>query len=136
VRATLDEIAQRPGMEGVGFRYWQDQSEGILEVLRLLTEAGLSGGLLAVVVLFLFLRRLKPTFIVAMVIPISLIVAIPVLYFGGESLNIITLSGLMLAVGMLIDNAVVRSEEHTSELQSRENLVCRLLLEKKKHKKT
>jgi len=107
VRATLDEIAQRPGMEGVGFRYWQDQSEGILEVLRLLTEAGISGGLLAVVVLFLFLRRLKPTFIVAMVIPISLIVAIPVLYFGGESLNIITLSGLMLAVGMLIDNAVV-----------------------------
>lgn len=107
VRATLDEIAERPGMEGVGFRYWQDQSEGILEVLRLLTEAGVSGGLLAVVVLFLFLRRLKPTLIVTAMIPISLIVAIPVLYFGGESLNIITLSGLMLAVGMLIDNAVV-----------------------------
>ena len=107
VKATLADITDRPGLEGVAFRTWQDQSEGILEVLWLLAIAGLTGGGLAVVVLFAFLRRLTPTFIVAAAIPVSLIFTVAILYLAGDSLNIITLSGLMLAVGMLIDNAVV-----------------------------
>lgn len=107
VRHTLEDITTRPGLEGVSFRIWQDQSEGIIEVLWLLAGAGLLGGGLAVVVLFVFLRRLTPTFIVAAAIPVSLIFTVAILYVFGESLNIITLSGLMLAVGMLIDNAVV-----------------------------
>ncbi len=107
VRAALEEISQRPGLEGVTFRTWQDQSEGIIEVLWLLAVAGAVGGGLAVIVLFAFLRRLTPTFIVAAAIPVSLIFTVAILYILGDSLNIITLSGLMLAVGMLIDNAVV-----------------------------
>jgi len=107
VRATLEDVTTRPGLEGVSFRIWQDQSEGILEVLWLLAGAGAFGGLLAVVVLFFFLRRITPTFIVAAAIPVSIIFAVGILYVLGDSLNIITLSGLMLAVGMLIDNAVV-----------------------------
>jgi hydrophobic/amphiphilic exporter-1 (mainly G- bacteria), HAE1 family len=107
VKATLAEIATRPGLEGVTFRTWQDQSEGILEILGLLAMAGLIGGALAVIVLFAFLRRITPTFIVAAAIPVSLIFTVAILYAIGDSLNIITLSGLMLAVGMLIDNAVV-----------------------------
>jgi hydrophobic/amphiphilic exporter-1 (mainly G- bacteria), HAE1 family len=107
VKATLAEITTRPGMEEVAFRTWQDQSEGILDALWLLAMAGLVGGGLAVVVLFAFLRRLTPTFIVAAAIPVSIIFTVAILYMVGDSLNIITLSGLMLAVGMLIDNAVV-----------------------------
>jgi hydrophobic/amphiphilic exporter-1 (mainly G- bacteria), HAE1 family len=107
VKATLDEIMAQPGLEGLSFRTWQDQSQGILEVLGLLGQAGAVGGLLAVVMLFIFLRRITPTFIVAAAIPVSLIFAVIILYVAGNSLNIITLSGLMLAVGMLIDNAVV-----------------------------
>jgi HAE1 family hydrophobic/amphiphilic exporter-1 len=107
VKQTFDDFSTRPGLEGVTFRLWQDQSEGIIEVLRLLAGAGLVGGLLAVAVLYLFLRRFTPTLIVAAAIPVSLVFTVAILYFAGETLNIITLSGLMLAVGMLIDNAVV-----------------------------
>ncbi len=107
VQETFAELSTQPGLEGVTFRLWQDQSEGILEVLELLASAGLVGGLLAVVVLHFFLRRFTPTLVVAAAIPVSLIFTVAILYAVGESLNIITLSGLMLAVGMLIDNAVV-----------------------------
>ncbi|MDQ3555811.1 MAG: efflux RND transporter permease subunit [Gemmatimonadota bacterium] len=107
VKATLERLKSEPGMEGVDVRFWQDQSEGILEALRSLAMAGLVGGGLAVVMLFAFLRRLTPTLIVAAAIPVSVIVTVFILYAFGETLNIITLSGLMMAVGMLIDNAVV-----------------------------
>ncbi len=107
VREALTNISEQPGLEGLGFSLWQDQSRGILDVLRLLASAGIFGGILAVAVLYTFLRRLTPTFIVAAAIPVSLIFTIAILHVAGNTLNIITLSGLMLAVGMLIDNAVV-----------------------------
>jgi hydrophobic/amphiphilic exporter-1 (mainly G- bacteria), HAE1 family len=107
VRATLEDIQTQPGLEGIGFRFWQDQSEGILEALRSLAMAGLVGGALAMVILFAFLRRFTPTLIVGAAIPVSLIFTIAILYVTGATINVITLSGLMLAVGMLIDNAVV-----------------------------
>lgn len=107
VKVVLDRLQSEPGMEGLEFRFWQDQSEGILEALGALARAGLFGGGLAVVVLFLFLRRVTPTLIVATAIPVSVILTVFILHMTGETLNIITLSGLMMAVGMLIDNAVV-----------------------------
>jgi hydrophobic/amphiphilic exporter-1 (mainly G- bacteria), HAE1 family len=107
VQATLEQLQAQPGLEGIGFRFWQDQSQGILEALRSLAMAGLVGGTLAVIILLAFLRRFTPTLIVAAAIPVSLIFTIAILYVTGASINVITLSGLMLAVGMLIDNAVV-----------------------------
>lgn len=107
IRTALDELQERPGLEGVRFSYWQDQSEGILEVLSLLGQAGVVGGVMAVLTLLAFLRRFTPTLIVAAAIPVSLIFTVAILYVFGATLNVITLSGLMLAVGMLIDNAVV-----------------------------
>jgi hydrophobic/amphiphilic exporter-1 (mainly G- bacteria), HAE1 family len=107
VQATLEDLQTQPGLEGIGFRFWQDQSQGILEALAALAQAGLIGGTLAVAILFAFLRRFTPTLIVAAAIPVSLIFTIAILYVTGASINVITLSGLMLAVGMLIDNAVV-----------------------------
>jgi hydrophobic/amphiphilic exporter-1 (mainly G- bacteria), HAE1 family len=107
VRATLESLRAEPGLSEIGFRFWQDQSEGILEALKALRNAGAIGGILAVIILFVFLRRLTPTLIVAASIPVSLIFTVSILYVTGASINVITLSGLMLAVGMLIDNAVV-----------------------------
>ncbi len=107
VRAALEELRTEPGLESIGFRFWQDQSEGILEALNALLNAGAVGGILAVIILYIFLRRITPTLIVAASIPVSLIFTVSILYVTGASINVITLSGLMLAVGMLIDNAVV-----------------------------
>ncbi len=67
----------------------------------------LYGGILAIVILLMFLWDLKPTFIVACSIPLSLVAAVTAMYFSGVTLNIISMSGLALGVGMLVDNSVV-----------------------------
>ncbi len=67
----------------------------------------LYGAILAILVLFIFLRDIKPTIAVALSIPVSLTFAITLMYFTGVSINIISLSGLALSVGMLVDNAIV-----------------------------
>lgn len=65
------------------------------------------GGILAVIVLLIFLKSIKPTIVIAFSIPISLLFAIVLMYFSGVTLNIISLSGLALGVGMLVDNSIV-----------------------------
>lgn len=67
----------------------------------------LLGGLLAILILLFFLRDWRPTFIVACSIPLSVIATVVAMYFSGVTLNIISLSGLALGVGMLVDNSVV-----------------------------
>ena len=69
--------------------------------------AGIIGGLLAVAVLFFFLRRFDSTFIVSLSIPFSVVATCGVLYFMDKTLNILSMMGLMLGVGMLVDNAIV-----------------------------
>ena len=65
------------------------------------------GAILAIIVLFLFLKDIKPTFIVAVSIPVSVLFAVVLMYFTGVTMNIISLSGLALGVGMLVDNSIV-----------------------------
>lgn len=67
----------------------------------------LSGAVLAILILILFLKDLRPTFVIAISIPVSLIAAIVCMYFSGVTLNIISLSGLALGIGMLVDNSIV-----------------------------
>lgn len=67
----------------------------------------LFGGLLSILILILFLKDLRPTIVVAFSIPISLVTAIVCMYFSGVTLNIISLSGLALGIGMLVDNSIV-----------------------------
>ncbi|MCI9336893.1 MAG: MMPL family transporter [Lachnospiraceae bacterium] len=67
----------------------------------------LFGGLLAILILILFLKDIRPTLVVAFSIPISLVTAIVCMYFSGVTLNIISLSGLALGIGMLVDNSIV-----------------------------
>ena len=65
------------------------------------------GGILAVIILLIFLKDIKPTIIIALSIPISLLFAIALMYFSGVTMNIISLAGLALGVGMLVDNSIV-----------------------------
>ncbi|MDR2073607.1 MAG: efflux RND transporter permease subunit [Spirochaetaceae bacterium] len=71
------------------------------------TSTAVSGAILAILILFIFLRSIKPTIIIGLAIPISLIITIMLMYFMGLTLNLMTLAGLVLGVGMLVDNAIV-----------------------------
>ncbi|MCK9222831.1 MAG: efflux RND transporter permease subunit [Limnochordia bacterium] len=84
-----------------------DQGHYIDVVVNSVTSNMLIGALLAILILFIFLRDIKPTLIVGLAIPISLISTFIMMYFGKVSLNIVSLGGLALGVGMLVDNSIV-----------------------------
>ena len=84
-----------------------DQGEYIDIVVNSLSMNLIYGGGLAILILILFLRDLKPTLIVGVAIPISLVAAFVLMYFSNITLNIISMGGLALGVGMLVDNAIV-----------------------------
>jgi HAE1 family hydrophobic/amphiphilic exporter-1 len=106
-RVLHDEVGKDPLLQGINVFVWEDQGEIITNGIRGLLVAGLAGSLLAVLSLYFFLRRLDSTFIVSLSIPFSVIAACGLIYFMGGNLNILSMMGLMLAVGMLVDNAVV-----------------------------
>jgi len=84
-----------------------DSSDYIQRSISNVGQAALYGGVLAIFVLLFFLRNLRSTFIIALVIPISIVATFTLIYFGGFTLNIMTLGGLALGIGMLVDNAIV-----------------------------
>ena len=84
-----------------------DQGEYINQSINSVLVNIIIGALLAIVILFVFLRSVKPTVIVGLAIPISVIAAFMLMYFTGVSLNLVSMGGLALAIGMLVDNAVV-----------------------------
>ncbi len=84
-----------------------DTSRYIRESISNMGYAVLLGGILAIIILFLFLRNVSSTLIIATAIPISIIATFGLMYFGGFTLNIITFGGLALGIGMLVDNAIV-----------------------------
>ncbi|MEW6440484.1 MAG: efflux RND transporter permease subunit [bacterium] len=112
-RSVLEEmkrISQEPGYAGFRYTTIFDQSEYILSSFMDLRDAGMWGGFFAVCVLFFFLRRVLPTLVVTLSIPVSILVAVTVMYFFGMTLNVVSMVGLMLGVGMLVDDSIVVSE--------------------------
>ena len=99
-----------PQLQGISIIVLGNQAESIRGSLGELRNAGLIGLALALFVLFFFLRHWPTTFIVALAVPGSLVVTLAALYFFGLTLNIFSLMGMMLAIGMLVDNAVVITE--------------------------
>ena len=102
-----NEINDDPLLRGVDLFMWQNQADQITESIDGLTRAGFLGALLAVVVLYFFFRRLGTTLIISLSIPFSVIAACGMMYFLGKTLNVLSMMGLMLGVGMLVDNAIV-----------------------------
>lgn len=93
--------------EGLHFTTLMNQGDYIDIIINSVLQNLLMGAVLAIIILYLFLRDIKPTLIVALSIPISVIFALVLMYFSGVTLNMISLSGLAIGVGMLVDNSVV-----------------------------
>lgn len=85
----------------------QDQGVYIDIVIKSVLSNLVLGGILSIVILFVFLKSIKPTIVIAFSIPISVLFAITMMYFSNVTMNIISLSGLALGVGMLVDNSIV-----------------------------
>lgn len=109
-RAALEALTTQPELEGLNLTPFFDQSLMITSSLESLFTTGLWGAFFALIILYLFIRNLTTTFIVIVSVPLSILTAVATLYFGGFTLNMATMMGLMLAVGMLVDNAIVSTE--------------------------
>lgn len=107
---SIAEIESSSEMQGIKLYFMDNAAEGIVSSIDELLRSGLWGAFFAVLVLYFFLRRISTTIIVALAIPFSLVITLGFMYFLHMSLNILTMMGLMLSVGMLVDNAVVITE--------------------------
>jgi HAE1 family hydrophobic/amphiphilic exporter-1 len=107
VEARIARMNDDPELEGVNFLVWFSQGREIRKTLRDLMFTGIFGAILALIVLFVFLRRVSTTVISVLCIPFSLIVTCGFVWAQGRSLNTLTLLGLIVGIGMLVDNAVV-----------------------------
>lgn len=107
VMAELERILAEPEMEGAQKFVFFNQGDIITGALNGLKKASIYGGCMALLVLFAFLRRIRPTIVVALAIPGSLVAAFVFLYAVGMTLNLITMMSLIIAVGMVVDNSIV-----------------------------
>ncbi|MDP4946625.1 MAG: efflux RND transporter permease subunit, partial [Alishewanella sp.] len=111
--AAMQVVAKaeaNPAFNGINLFVMDDLADSVTTSLRDLLMAGAIGALLSFIVLFLFLRHLTTTLIVVLSVPAAIVIALGAMYFMGYSLNILSMMGLMLAIGMLVDNAVVVTE--------------------------
>lgn len=107
VQQAMAELEADPRMQGSRIFSFFDQGELISGSVDSLLMTALTGGLCAVVVLYAFLRQWRMTLLIAACIPFTLLLTVTILYLKGGSLNLLSLMGLMLAVGMVVDNAIV-----------------------------
>jgi HAE1 family hydrophobic/amphiphilic exporter-1 len=107
VRATLAALRDQPQLTGINFEVFFDQGTEVRKSIANLEEAGYWGGAFAAVIVFIFLRAPRMTCILTLSIPVSLLCTLIVLFFMGWSMNMATMMGLLLAVGMVVDNAIV-----------------------------
>ena len=108
IRAKLSKLTEIPANTSVKFIY--DQSLYIRQAIANLQKEGLLGAGLAGLMIFLFLRSIKAALVVGLAIPLSLTAALVALYLSGQSVNIMTLGGLALVIGTLLDNNIVVQE--------------------------
>ncbi|RMD92476.1 MAG: efflux RND transporter permease subunit, partial [Calditrichaeota bacterium] len=114
VKSVVMQLKNDPKYAQLHMQIFRDQSKDILDSLNNLTMAGIFGALLANLMLFIFLRKVRSTLIIGLAIPISIVATFLLMYilrlapFNSEvTINLVSLSGLMFAVGMLVDPAVV-----------------------------
>lgn len=123
VRQALDELSEESigSFSQVQFNTVFDQAEEIERALADLARSLFGGAALAVLVLLLFLRNWRTTMFIALSIPAAIIATFTLLYFADITINLMTLGGLALAAGMLVDNAIVVSENIYRRYQIGEN---------------
>ncbi len=117
--AEVNAIRAQPDLSDLQVKIIQDLGDNVTSSLTELAEAGGIGLLLSITVLYFFLRHWPSTLMVTLAIPICFVMTLGFMYFAGVTLNILSMMGLLLAVGMLVDNAVVVVE---SIYQERERM--------------
>ncbi|WP_298439289.1 efflux RND transporter permease subunit [uncultured Ferrimonas sp.] len=110
VMPVIEAVRNSAQFDGIELFVMDDQADGVKNSLSSLAQAGGLGALLSFAVLFLFIRNPLTTAIIVISVPMSICITLGLMYLLGYSLNILSMMGLLLAVGMLIDNAVVVSE--------------------------
>ncbi len=108
LREVIDqEIRRHPLLKDADITILFAQGDLIRDSIRNLIDTALWGGLFAIIILYFFLRRFRMTIIMTLAIPISVLISLTVTYFIGWTLNTVTMMGLMISVGMVVDNAIV-----------------------------
>ncbi len=129
-RAVNKELAkiQKTLPPDIEFHPFMDQSDMIQRVIRRTANNALMGGILAIFFIFVFLRNWRPTLTISLAIPLSIITTFIALYLAGYTLNLLTLGGLALGIGMLVDNSIVVIENifrHLEEGEEKEEAAKR-----------
>ncbi len=124
LKKTLENLTDsfRKDYPNLEFSTNQDQTTLLKLSIDNLKSSLYIGSLLAIIVMFFFLKDFKSPLIIAISIPVSLIISLLLMYLLGMSINIISLSGLILGVGMMIDNAIIVIDNITQKLESELNL--------------
>jgi multidrug efflux pump subunit AcrB/ABC-type multidrug transport system ATPase subunit len=117
LRVKLDELRDEFRDYGLDFVINFDSAEVVEDQLNRLKRLALWGFLIALAVLFLFLRQFRAVAVVAVAVPASLLTALALLFVGGQSINLITLFGLAVGIGMLVDNSIVVYEAVQRQLE-------------------
>ena len=105
IGSRFRELEERyPGLKFVAL---MDQGDYIHMAMSAVVQSLLLGGALAIFILFLFLRDIRPTFAVGISIPVSVLFALVLMYFSGVTMNVISMAGLAIGIGMLVDNSIV-----------------------------
>ncbi len=107
ISEAFEELKKLPELESFNIHTFWDQGKHVTESVNNLKQAGLWGGLFSIIVLYLFLRSAKMTLTITLAIPLSILASIVALYFLGWSLNMATMMGLLLSVGLVVDNSIV-----------------------------
>lgn len=118
VMEVINDANANPAFNGINLYIMENEADSVTTSLADLLNAGLLGSLLSLIVLYAFLRNLSSTLLVVLSVPFSICITLGCMYFMGYSINILSMMGLMLAVGMLVDNAVVVTESITQEKQN------------------
>jgi multidrug efflux pump subunit AcrB len=123
VMTEIENAKNSSSFNGINVFVMQDEATSVTQSLQDLINSGLVGGLLSIIVLYLFLRNLATTLVVVLSVPFAICITLACMYFMGYTLNILSLMGLMLAVGMLVDNAVVVTESIFQEREKSDDIV-------------
>lgn len=105
VHKTLDDL--RKDLKGLEITIITDNARFIQSAIGNVASTAIIGGILAILILFIFLRNIRSTLIISISIPVSVISVFSLMYFGGLTLNMVSLGGLSLGIGMLVDNSIV-----------------------------
>jgi HAE1 family hydrophobic/amphiphilic exporter-1 len=115
VLKVIEDANSNPAFNGIQLYIMENEADSVTESLSDLLTAGMIGALLSLIVLYAFLRNVTSTLLVVLSVPFSICITLGCMYMLGYTINILSMMGLMLAVGMLVDNAVVVTESITQE---------------------